>query len=138
MVESYVIAALPWSVRIHKITTERDLDGCDGGYAFNRSLPTEWKREGNTAYGVQEGMVTGVACLFGNGRCDIIGTEANTTLLFSRAAIPSVRFNLDKGEHTIAIGVYSSCEEAAFIPTMEETETEYIVKIGEKVYTIKK
>ena len=137
-VDSYVIASLPWSVRIHRITTERNLDAADGGYAFNRSLPTEWKREGNVAYGVQEGMVTGVAILSGEGSCGIIGTESNTNQLFSRAAIPTARFNLDKGEHTIAVGVYSSDKPAAFTPTMEETETDYIVTIGEKVYTIKK
>ena len=83
-------------------------------------------------------MVTGVAILSGEGSCDIIGTESNTSLLFSRAAIPTARFNLDKGEHTIAVGVYSSDKPAAFTPTMEETETDYIVTIGEKVYTIKK
>ncbi|MBR5536053.1 MAG: DUF2264 domain-containing protein, partial [Clostridia bacterium] len=81
-IESYVIAALPWSVRIHKIKTARNLDASDGGFAFNRSLPTEWKREEKTAYGVQDGMVTGAALLSDKGWCDIIGTESNTNLLF--------------------------------------------------------
>ncbi|MBQ6795690.1 MAG: DUF2264 domain-containing protein [Clostridia bacterium] len=137
-VETYVVASLPWSVKIHKVTTERNLDASDGGFAFNRSLPTEWKREKDTAYGVQKDMVTGVALIKGEGSCDIIGTESNTNLLFSRAAIPSVRFNLEKGVHTIATAVYSSTKEAEFVPALEETETEYIVTIGDKVYTIKK
>lgn len=137
-VESYVIASLPWSVRIHKIKTSRDIDLSDGGFTFNRSLPTEWKREEKSAYGVQDGLVTGVCVLTDNGKCDIIGTESNTNLLFSRGAIPSARYFLDKGEYVIATGVYSSDKEAEFTPTLEEKETEFVVTIGEKVYRIKK
>ncbi len=137
-VESYVIASLPWSVRIHKIKTNRDIDLSDGGFSFNRSLPTDWQRDGKAAYGVQEGMVTGVCALTENGRCDIVGTESNTNLLFSRAAIPTVHYKCDKGEHTIAMGVYSSDKKAEFTPTLTETETEFIVTIGDKTYNIKK
>lgn len=137
-VESYVIAALPWSVRIHKIKSSRNLDLCDGGFAYNRSLPTENKRSENTAYAINSDGVTGVCALTDNAKCDIIGTESNTNLLFSRAAIPSVKYSLDKGEYTIAMGVYSSTTEATFTPTFEETETEFVVTIGERVYKIAK
>lgn len=138
VVESYVTATLPWSVRIHKISTARDIDASDGGFSFDRSLPTEWKRDDKEAYGVQNNLVTGVCAISDNGKCDIIGTESNTNLLFSRAAIPSVRYTLDKGEHTIVTGVYSSDKEATFIPSFEETDTEFIVTIGDNQYKISK
>lgn len=137
-VETFVIASLPWSVRIHKIVSERELDLAEGGFAFNRSLNYEYKISHSAAYGVTESCVTGVFDLIHNGKCDIIVTEANTNLLFSRAAIPSVLYSFDKGEYTIAVGVYSSDKEAVFTPQFEETETEFIVTITDKIYKISK
>lgn len=137
-VKTWIVAALPWSVRIHKISTARDIDASDGGFAFNRSLECEYVYKDNAAYGVTSEGVTGVCDLLGNAKPDIIGTESNTNLLFSRAAIPSLRANLKKGEHTLATAVFAGDSLPSFVPSFTETECSFIVTIGSKTYTLQK
>lgn len=137
-VQSYVIAALPWSVRIHKITTLHALQIFDGGYCYNRSLPTEIIESPFSLFAANTGSVTGVCDISGGGSCEIVGTESNTNLLFSRGAVPSVKYDIEKGESTVVTGFYSSEYNAAFTPSFAETELEYIVTIDNKTYVIPK
>ncbi len=138
-VRTWLIAGLPWSVRIHKISTCRDITVQDGGFSFDRSKATDYKRDESSAYAVCDGLVTGVCDLLGNAKPDIVGTESNTNLLFSRAGIPTLVSNLQNGtEHTLVTAVYSSTALPEFVPEFKETEDEFIVKLESKTYRLKK
>jgi hypothetical protein len=137
-VKTWIIPSLPWSVRIHKISTNRNINVADGGFSFNRSEDAEWIRKDGESYGVFPSGAVGVLCLFGDARADIISTEANTNLLFSRAAIPTLSVDMDKGEHTLVTAVYAGDSLPDFKPSFEEDGDFFKVTIKDKTYKIDK
>ncbi len=106
-VRTYLIPSLPWSVRVHVITTERDIEISDGSFAFNRALDCKYKSDDKFAGVAFPGGSVGVYCLTDNLTPDIISTESNTNLLFSRASIPSAQGALTKGTHVAAAAFYA-------------------------------
>ncbi|MCD8049027.1 MAG: DUF2264 domain-containing protein [Clostridia bacterium] len=133
-VHTWLFPALPWSVRVHVITTERDIEISDGSFAFNRSLDCEYKRDDKFAGASFPGGAVGVYCLTSNLTPDIISTESNTNLLFSRASIPSAKGELNKGTHVVAAAFYAGEAFPTDFPSITQNGSSVTVSANGKTF----
>lgn len=112
--ESAVIPLGPWHVRVHRISTDKEIDVADGGFAI----------EAETCFGVQSGSPSGkyradeieqgdrtvFACLpwgtsgavsVNGGEAKLIDTFPNTNLLYNLAVLPTICRRLKPGRHLL-------------------------------------
>ncbi len=113
-VESAVIPIGPWHVRIHLISSDKEIDVADGGFSI----------EAEKSFCVQQGRLSGkytsdqieaeegkvFACLpwgvsgavsLDGGTAQLIDTFPNTNLLYNLAILPTVVRRLQPGYHQI-------------------------------------
>jgi hypothetical protein len=105
-ISSWVIAGLPWHIRIHRIAARRELDVAEGGFALG--LGTErYEAYGKTGAVVSTAWGTsGVKGLLGYRRAELIWPNANTNLLHPRTVLPTLTASLAPGVHWLASAVY--------------------------------
>lgn len=103
---TWVVAGLPWHIRIHRIETGRALDAAEGGFALG--VETELAQQidcsgavASTAWGT-----SGVKGLVGYGKAELIWPNANTNLLHPRTVLPTLTASLEPGIHWLASAVY--------------------------------
>ncbi|OOC58823.1 DUF2264 domain-containing protein [Paenibacillus ihbetae] len=112
-VRTWLVAGLPWHIRIHRIHTERTLEAAEGGFALGL---------GDHGVGVAEGGgadvegrraaastvwgASSVHGLLGYDAAELIYPQANTNLLHPRTVIPTLRARLDPGTHWLVSAVY--------------------------------
>lgn len=139
-VKTYLVASLPWCVRIHKIDSSRDLDISDGGFSFNRSDDFKIYDSARSAFAVGAAWASGAYSVSGNTKPEIISTESNTNLIFSRAGHPALTASLPKGEHLIVSAFYFAKDKPEDFdnPPIEfsEDESSYTVIISGRRYKI--
>jgi hypothetical protein len=104
-VQTWVVAGLPWHIRIHCIKTERSLDAAEGGFALGHQGD---QRSENMDQGVQASSSqgrSGIINLLGYRSAELIYPSAYTNLLNSRSVIPTLRTSLEPGTHWLASAV---------------------------------
>jgi len=112
-VRTWILPGLPWHIRIHCIDTKRCLDTAEGGFAFHRESNEnveQGKRIIRTDSGIFagfEGGMVGIINLYGERKQEIIASESNTNLMFSRSAIPTLTGTLEPGIHWYAAAVFA-------------------------------
>ncbi|KRE32717.1 DUF2264 domain-containing protein [Paenibacillus sp. Soil522] len=112
-VTTYILAGLPWHLRIHRIETARELEAAEGGFALplDQSL-TVIEQEGAVA--ARSGFgVCGIAGIMGYGQAELLRVQSNTNLMHARTAIPTLRAQLKPGVHVLVSAVYGepgACE----------------------------
>ncbi|WP_334072715.1 MULTISPECIES: DUF2264 domain-containing protein [Paenibacillus] len=105
-IQTWIVAGLPWHIRIHRVDTARELDAAEGGYALGLSPQTErFERAAGSAVRSVHGGV-GIQSLFGYDRAELVYPNANTNILHPRTVIPTVRARLSAGVHWLAAAVY--------------------------------
>ncbi|GAB2676696.1 DUF2264 domain-containing protein [Paenibacillus thermoaerophilus] len=107
-VETWLVPGIPWHVRVHRISTARRLDAADGGFALGIDAGRLDLRRGEdvrSAFASNALGTSGIACLYGDGRADLVYPNANTNLLHPRTVIPSVRASVAPGIAVIATAV---------------------------------
>ncbi|WP_339301694.1 DUF2264 domain-containing protein [Paenibacillus sp. FSL K6-2441] len=122
-VRSWIVAGLPWHVRIHRIETKRPLDIAEGGFALGVETElTEWiegtertglaelkekSGEGRIAAGAASPFgASGVQSLLGFESVELIRPNANTNVLYPRTVLPTLLASLEPGVHLLASAVY--------------------------------
>jgi len=131
-VRTWVVAGLPWHIRIHRVETARPLDAAEGGFALGlegelseRADPAGLSLMASNAYGT-----SGIKGLLGYAKAELIRPNANTNLLRPRTVIPTLRSSFAPGVHWLAAAVFGDPVAAADpIPKPEERLN---VTIGER------
>ncbi|WP_411349020.1 DUF2264 domain-containing protein [Paenibacillus sp. WLX2291] len=115
-VRTWLIAGLPWHLRIHRIETARMLDVAEGGYALGQEK--QWQAHTKpmgtavmTAYGS-----SGIVGLHGYEQAELIWPNANTNLLHPRTVLPTLKATLQHGVHWLIAAVYGNPATGDAIP----------------------
>ncbi|HEY0828794.1 MAG TPA: DUF2264 domain-containing protein [Bacilli bacterium] len=111
-VQTWLIPGIPWHTRIHRIESGRYLDAADGGFA----LGIDSRKTNAEPFEIvmQEGEVrasnglgaSGIKCLYGGGKAELIHPNANTNLIHTRTVIPTVRATIEPGIAWLVTSVY--------------------------------
>lgn len=105
-VETWIVAGLPWHVRIHRITTGRSLDAAEGGFALGLQEEQGVKVNGQDVRAVNATGHSGIHGLLGYDEGLMVYPNANTNLLHPRTVLPTLVAALEPGTHLLAAAVY--------------------------------
>lgn len=137
-IKTYIIPALPWHVRVHIISSGRELDCFEGGFAYPAEQVASSDRSENAAFAVlKDGFGCGIVNLIGERGAALQGMEANTNLICSRTALPALTGRISKGTAVLACAVYSGEKELDNIPTAVVDGDMLTVNISGKEIKIK-
>ncbi|MGP0584062.1 DUF2264 domain-containing protein [Paenibacillus timonensis] len=107
-VSTWIVAGLPWHVRIHRIVNGRPLDAAEGGFALGVETElTEWMEADRTAAGAASPYgASGVQNLLGYETAELIRPNANTNILHPRTVLPTLHASLKPGVHVLASAIF--------------------------------
>lgn len=105
-VRTWIVAGLPWHIRIHRIETGRPLDAAEGGFALGQEAGVEQQIGLTTAAVSTAWGTSGVKGLIGYEKAELIWPNANTNLLHPRTVLPTLTTFLEPGIHWLASAVY--------------------------------
>ncbi|MEK5027244.1 DUF2264 domain-containing protein [Paenibacillus sp. FSL M7-1046] len=107
-VQTWVVAGLPWHIRIHRVQTERTLDAAEGGFAvaLEHGLQEIIPAEGAGMTAVSSHGASGILGLAGYSEAGLIRPHTNTNVLRPRTAIPTLQAKLAPGTHWLISAVY--------------------------------
>ncbi|WP_129731981.1 DUF2264 domain-containing protein [Ectobacillus funiculus] len=147
-IKTWLVAGVPWHIRVHRIETSRGLDCADGGFA----LGLEHKEyKGQTAEVIlngQEGLVkfpwgaSGIKSLYGNGQAELVYPNANTNLMNTRTVIPTVKASVKPGTHWLInivfgeLGSENIVNSWDAVPKIEIVNGEIIISEGSEKIVI--
>lgn len=123
-VRTWIVAGLPWHVRIHRIRTGRPLDAAEGGFALGMETElAEWTKAGRAGAGAASSYgASGVLNLRGYRTAELIRPNANTNVLHPRTVLPTLQTSLEPGVHLLAAAVYGDPSPgASWQPVTPET-----------------
>lgn len=137
VVETWVVAGLPWHVRIHRIITGRSLDVSEGGFALG--LLEDEAAAVQTCSGrldaTNRSGSSAIVNLTGYGEALAVYPNANTNLLHPRTVIPSLSAALDPGCHLLAAAVWGQ-PGSGRITGLEAALKELGIAVGQDEITI--
>ncbi|WP_339278672.1 DUF2264 domain-containing protein [Paenibacillus sp. FSL W8-1187] len=114
-IRTWLVAGLPWHMRIHRIESARPLDAAEGGFALRRDLadPQAEQGPGLAAASGAGGAVAIEALLAGGERSgELLQAQANTNVLHPRTFIPMLRSSHEPGIFWLASAVFGAPGEA--------------------------
>lgn len=110
-IETWVVCGNPWHVRVHSINTKRSLDAAEGGFAFGIEH-MEGKRLDYDSWASDDKALiksayeaSGIADLYGERAAQLVYPNANTNLMHSRTAIPTLTGKLKPGRSILVSAV---------------------------------
>jgi len=108
-VETWLVPAAPWHIRLHKISTPRPLQTAEGGFAIaRRDLEMDTLVSAtDAAYVVGEEDFSGILDLGSTIRREGIAQKAppNTNLIASKTLVPQLRGTIPAGETILVSAV---------------------------------
>ncbi|HZG13845.1 MAG TPA: DUF2264 domain-containing protein [Candidatus Bathyarchaeia archaeon] len=111
-IKTWLIAGLPWHIRVHRIVTGRSLDCADGGFALGLEREEEKNQTLDVRMNKEEVLAklpwgaTGIRSLYGNGHAELVYPNANTNVLDARTVLPVVKATLEPGAYWFVNAVY--------------------------------
>ncbi len=105
-VRTWLIAGLPWHLRLHRVETERELDAAEGGFALKLEEGVASACDADSVIARGPAGVSGIVNLPGGERTpELIRPQANTNVLHPRTAIPTLTARLAPGVHWLLSAV---------------------------------
>lgn len=110
-VETWLIPAGVWHVRVHRLATGRDLTAAEGGFAIRweervpQDAGSSLRTEAHGALASFGWGASGILDLQQARRVEILPCEANTNLMHPRTLLPVLRGTYKQGEHWLAAAV---------------------------------
>ncbi|MCC6974050.1 MAG: DUF2264 domain-containing protein [Anaerolineae bacterium] len=110
-VETWLLPAPPWHVRVHRLRTSRPLWSAEGGFSLNRSGDNPLENAGihEAVAGIAAARYpaggSGVRDLLGKRMGQVVRCDPNTNLLYPRTVLPTLTAQHDPGEHWLACAV---------------------------------
>ncbi|WP_239617759.1 DUF2264 domain-containing protein [Cohnella mopanensis] len=105
-VKTWIIAGLPWHVRVHRIETGRELTVAEGGFALPIAADMASALQADRASASCSIATSGIVGLLGFEGAELIYPNANTNLMYPRTVIPTLKANIDVGIHWVISAVY--------------------------------
>lgn len=140
-IKTYIIPALPWHVRVHFISSARELDSFEGGFAYPAEGVSSVRETENGSfasfecpYGAYE---SGIVNLMGERNHRLQGMEANTNLLYPRSAVPALDGKINKGATVLACAVFMGRGGSEAVPSVSVEGNTLTVKFKDKELTVK-
>ena len=110
-VETWLVAAPPWHLRLHRLRCDRRVWSAEGGFAVDRA-----GEEAGSSAACQEagpglalarypGGASGLREYFGQRVGEVVAVAANTNLLAARTVLPTLLGQHAAGEHWLACAV---------------------------------
>lgn len=114
LVETTVVPTLDGHIRTHIITSERACDAWDCGFSVSMNLSDDVMKEEHSGRCRVENsrMSCLVESLEGAGEGQIIWDDPNTNLLYPKAALPSVKYPIQKGRTEIVTRVLARVKQS--------------------------
>lgn len=98
-VETWLVPANPWHIRVHRITTPRALKTSEGGFAIGRAdLNADRVEEQHgraTAHGQDD--VSAIVDLLGDRQGRVLRALPNTNLIFAKSLVPQLLGTIEAG-----------------------------------------
>lgn len=100
-VETKLIPAENGHIREHRIISEAECEAYDCGFSVDRGdfEPVDFRSEAGEDYSAAENKYS--RCRVSGGKGHIIVADPNTNLLYTKTVIPSVKYEIHKGEQTL-------------------------------------
>ncbi|MGO4135058.1 DUF2264 domain-containing protein [Rhizobium brockwellii] len=116
-VETWLVPATPWHIRLHRIRTSRPLRIAEGGFAIGRrdfELDT-LSASGGVAYAIGEGDFTGILDLGSSVKRSGLVQKAmpNTNVIVAKTLVPQLRGQIPAGETILVAAVLALDDPAA-------------------------
>ncbi|NMO96583.1 DUF2264 domain-containing protein [Paenibacillus lemnae] len=105
-VSTWIVAGLPWHIRIHRVESKRALDAAEGGFALGVEQPPVERTAGGEAFAGSEWGISGARSLLGYESARLIWPNANTNVLRPRTVIPTLTASLSPGVHWLVSAIY--------------------------------
>lgn len=105
-VKTWLIAGLPWHIRVHRIETGRKLSAAEGGFALSRDENLRVDQEALNLKAECSKGASGICGIFGYSKVEAVYPHSNTNLLYPRTVIPTLKAELDIGVHLLVSAVY--------------------------------
>jgi hypothetical protein len=105
-VETWLVPAAPWHIRVHRINTPRPLQTAEGGFAIAKrdfDLDT-LSAEAGAAHVIGESDFSGIADLGSTAKRVGLAQKAlpNTNLIVAKTLVPQLRGDIPAGETMLA------------------------------------
>lgn len=118
VVRTWLVAAPPWHLRVHRIRSVRALSSIEGGFAVacegvDRISFAEWRSEERLAAATTPAGGCEIVDLEGPRKGVVVLADAGTNVMAPRTAIPSLVGEILAGESWLACAVSGSVGEAA-------------------------
>ncbi|KYG35344.1 DUF2264 domain-containing protein [Alkalihalobacillus trypoxylicola] len=116
-IKTTIIAGAPWHIRIHEITTERELDFAEGGFCLGLPMTgfvqESLKTEANEKNAIAQNSLgeSGILSLYGEGEAKLVFPNPNTNLIHSKTVLPTITGSLLKGKHLMVSAVLGNCKQ---------------------------
>jgi len=123
-VQTWIVAGLPWHIRIHRVQTERTLVAAEGGFALSIE-PDIQEAKAHENIGIAAFCKlggSGIVNLTGYGEVELVRPHTNTNILHPRTVIPTLSVNLSPGTHWLAAAIYGQPGEASTPSLLEHPE----------------
>lgn len=112
VVDSWIVPATPWHVRVHRVETARHLHSVEGGFPVDRSGEREEDRRAEAGVAVAEYSAghSEVRDLAGGRESEVIDQDPNTNVLHQRTAVPVLRGSHGPGTSWLVGAVLGTTE----------------------------
>lgn len=105
-VQTWIVAGLPWHIRIHRMETGRPLDAAEGGFSLGQETELVQRMDPLSAEVSSAWGISAVKGLIGYEKAVLVWPNANTNLLHPRTVLPTLTTTLEPGIHWLAAAVY--------------------------------
>lgn len=105
-VQTWIVAGLPWHIRIHRIETGRPLDVAEGGFSLGQETELVQRMDSLSAEVSSAWGTSAVKGFIGYEQAVLVWPNANTNLLHPRTVLPTLTKTLEPGIHWLAAAVY--------------------------------
>ncbi len=118
-VETWLLPALPWHIRVHRVVTDRPIWSAEGGFALDRMgddvfVGGEEIAETAAACAVYPAGGSGLRDLNGQREGRVVRVDPNTNLLAPRTVLPTLVAQHEAGEHWLACAVLACADVSSF------------------------
>jgi hypothetical protein len=119
-IETWILPAGAWHLRLHRLTTQRTVWSAEAGFAIDRTGDDPVRNSGiheeesDRACARYPSGGTGIVNLYGERSASILRADPNTNLLAQRTVIPQLTAQHAPGEHWLACAVLAEPDSAAF------------------------
>ncbi|WP_052380388.1 DUF2264 domain-containing protein [Paenibacillus camerounensis] len=118
-VSTWIVAGLPWHIRVHRIAAGRALDIAEGGFSLGQEAQRGQFISPAGAAACTDWGATAIKGLLGyagpTGKAELIMPNANTNLLRPRTVLPTLTASLEPGVHWLVSAVYGDPQANPFM-----------------------